>query len=75
MITPIAATTQTVTADSSTDDINAKAAAMTQAQLHTMLETGFLLQNGNYFVLEMTLEQGKLLVNGKPFSKEMVKTQ
>lgn len=65
----------TVGPEDSAADIEAKAVALSDAQLHSMLETGFLLQKGNYFVLEISLEQGRIMVNGKPFSKEMVKSQ
>lgn len=50
-----------------------QAVSMTDAQLKAMLESGFIVQDGNYYVLEVALVQGNLSVNGKPFTPAMIK--
>lgn len=50
-----------------------QAVTMTEAQLTAMLESGFIVKEGNYYVLEVAFVQGNLSVNGKPFTPAMVK--
>lgn len=56
-----------------TTDLSQQADAMTTKQISAMMESGLIVQDDNYYVIEVVLEQGKLLVNGKPFDPAMIK--
>lgn len=56
-------------------EIALQAAATADKQLLSMLQSGLLTQQGNDYVVELTLNQGQLVVNGKPFNPAMLKFQ
>ncbi|MGQ3891622.1 YdgA family protein [Legionella sp. CNM-4043-24] len=60
-------------ADASAPAATPDVSEMTKAQIASMLQTGLIVQQGDYYVVELSLDQGKLLVNGNPFSQEMLK--
>lgn len=63
----------TSTTPEPTTDVAQQVAAMSDAQLNSMLQSGLIVQDGSYYVIEMALDQGNLQVNGKPFNAEMIK--
>jgi uncharacterized protein YdgA (DUF945 family) len=77
-VTPTTATTDTTdtTAASTATpaaDVDAQATAMTDQQIASILQSGLVVKDGDYFVIEVALNQGNLQVNGKPFNPAMVK--
>ncbi|STX52705.1 putative membrane protein YdgA-like protein [Legionella busanensis] len=54
-------------------DIGQQSAAMTNNQIASLIQSGVLIVNGNYYVIEVALQQGQLQVNGKPFNSAMLK--
>lgn len=71
----IAAAQQTANTGAATDTASNDPAAMTSAQLSTMIQSGLIVQQGDYYVIEISLENAKVLVNGKPFNPDMLKVQ
>jgi len=45
----------------------------TKNQIAAMVQSGLIVQQGDYYVVELALDQGKLLVNGNAFSQDMMK--
>ncbi|STX30026.1 putative membrane protein YdgA-like protein [Legionella beliardensis] len=68
---PNDATTQTAAAP--TGDTVQQATALTNTQLDSLVQSGMLNIDGNYYVIEVALQQGQLQVNGKPFNPAMLK--
>lgn len=69
-------TTEPVTAVAPTTpvaDPTAQVAEMTTAQLNQMVESGFFVQNGNHYEIEVIVDQGQVKINGKPFDSNMLK--
>lgn len=54
-------------------DVAQQSIAMSDAQVNSMLQSGLIVQDGSYYVVELSLDNGNLQVNGKPFSAEMIK--
>ncbi len=50
-----------------------QAATMADKQLSTMVQSGVLTTQGDYYVVEISLNQGQLKINGKPFNPAMLK--
>ncbi|MDP1602155.1 MAG: YdgA family protein [Legionella sp.] len=67
------AATDTPVATTATPDVEVQAAAMTDQQIASITQSGLVVKDGDYFVIEVALEQGNLQVNGKPFNPAMVK--
>ncbi|KTC72405.1 putative membrane protein YdgA-like protein [Legionella birminghamensis] len=57
----------------STPDTTQQAAAMTDQQIASMLQSGLIVQQGNDYVVELSLNQGQFIVNTKPFTPAMLK--
>lgn len=54
-------------------DVTQQAASMTEQQIASMLQSGLLVQQGNDYVIELSLNQGQFVVNTKPFTPAMLK--
>jgi uncharacterized protein YdgA (DUF945 family) len=50
-----------------------QAAAMTNEQINAMVQSGLIVQDSTYYVVEVSLDQGSFMVNGKPFNAAMLK--
>lgn len=61
------------TPEKSAKDIGEQVASMTKTQLDAMLSSGFLVKDGNYFLINAELDKAHLIVNGKPFNAAMLK--
>lgn len=71
--TSAGASVTTTTTSTTTPDLSQQVAAMTDAQLAAMMQSGLIVQDGSYYVVEVALNQGNLLVNSKPFNPAMMK--
>lgn len=59
--------------NTSTTEPDMDLATMTTNQLNAMKQSGLIVEDGSYYVIEVSLAQGSLQVNGKPFTPAMMK--
>lgn len=55
------------------EDKNQQVNTQTNLQIQSLVQSGFLVQDGDYYVVNVVLKQGKFEVNGKPFEPGMLK--
>jgi uncharacterized protein YdgA (DUF945 family) len=72
-VSSIPNSTTTTTPTAPTVDITQEAATLTTTQLNSLTQSGMLVVDSNYYVIEVALQQGQLQVNGKPFNPAMLK--
>lgn len=54
-------------------DLKQQVAAKTDAKIQAMLQSGLIVQEDSFYVMDMKLNQGNLILNGKPFNAAMLK--